>query len=221
MQQIKVGSTTEAGNIISFLLPTTTSKFYLLLNTLECSLEVFIFIFLLLWATSASAGRVILDKSINEFPEDALGGIRTIVRYEVPAPNRHDIAIIFLASPNRNGGLPTKVQVLDDANQEQQLTESEGPDCTLRRVALFHDGSATAAVVATRFVDLASFTQAEPGPMQIQVYQLQPDGDASHSTTVFKASGAPARSKPVCTADDVDAAIDATANSWRSTAVRQ
>jgi hypothetical protein len=178
--------------------------------------------FSLLCAGWAHAERILLDKPLTQFSGDALGGVRTIVQYDTAVPNRHDTAILFLAAPDRPGDLPTKIQVLNANGVEQpDLIDSEGADCTLEHVALFRTGKDVAALVATRVFDTASFSQADPGPMEIQTYQLEVDGDgdAGRSAIVFKAQGTPTRSKPLCAIEDVNNALDAAAKVWRPTAV--
>lgn len=175
--------------------------------------------FSLLCTGWAHAGWIRLDKPLIEFSGDALGGIRTIVRYETAAPDRHDTAILFLAAPDRPGDLPMKIQVLNTNGVERDLIDSEGADCTLEHVALFRAGKDVAAVVATRVFDAASFSQANPGPMELQVYQLEADGNPGRSAIVSKAQGNPTRSKPLCTVEDVDNVLAAAAKIWRPMAV--
>ena len=175
--------------------------------------------FSLLCAGWAHAERIRMDKPLSEFSADALGGIRTVVRYETAAPDRHDTAILFLAAPDRPGDLPMKIQILNTNGVERDLIDSEGADCTIEHVALFRAGKDVAAAVATRVFDAASFSQADPGPMEIQVYQLEADGNPGRSAIVFKAQGNPTRSKPLCTVEDVDKVLAAAAKVWRPTAV--
>jgi hypothetical protein len=175
--------------------------------------------FSLLCTGWAHAEWIRLDKTLTEFSSDALGGIRTIVRYETAAPDRQDTAILFLAAPDRPKDLPTKIQVLNANGVERDLIDSEGADCTLEHVALFRANKDVAAVVATRIFDETSFSQAGPGPMEIQVYQLEADGNPGRSAIVFKAQSHPTRSKPVCTVEDVDNALAAAAKVWRKTAL--
>lgn len=183
---------------------------------------LFLLMFFVIGFNLTYASRIPLDKSLVEFSRDTLGGIRTIVRYEIPTPDRTDIAVLFLSDPMRAGALPMRIQILNEENvEQQQLIESEGADCILNRVALFKAGKEVAAVVATRVFTTASFTQAEPGPMKIQVYQLlQSDGDPGSSNIVFKAKGAEIFSKPICLVNDVDEAIDAVAITWRPNAIQ-
>jgi hypothetical protein len=191
------------------------------MRSLVSSLGAACFGFLLLCAGCAHAERIRMDEPLTRFPRDALGGIQTIVRYEIAAPDRHDTVILFLAAPSRPGALPMKIQVLNTKGVEQEtnLIDSDGADCTLEHVALFRAGKDVAAVVATRLVDAHSISQADPGPMEIQVYQLEADGDPGRSALVFKVQGNPTRSSPLCAVEDVDKALDAAAKAWRPTAV--
>ena len=172
------------------------------------------------WVGPAHGERVSVDKPLTQFAGNALGGIRTVVRYETAAPDRRDTAILFLAAPNRPDALPMEIQVLNAIGIEQHLIDSEGADCTLAQVALFQAGKDLAVIAAIRVFDAASFSQADPGPMDLQVYQLEHDGNAGRSAIVFRAQGKPTRSKPLCATEDVERAIDAAARSWRPSAIK-
>lgn len=113
-----------------------------------------------------------------------------------------------------------KIQVVNTkgAVLHGKLIDSDGADCTLQHVALFRAGTDVAAAVATRLFDGGSVSQSKAGPMEIQIYHLEPDGDPGRSALVFKAQGNPTRAKPICAMKDVDKALDAAANAWTPTA---
>jgi hypothetical protein len=178
-------------------------------------LTALVFAALISSVSAASAEQVPLNKPLEQFAKDALGGIRTILQYGIAEPNRSDVKIVFLEGPSSPGGLPDEIQVLDNVGVEQpDLIESEGADCTLQHVALFREGSRVAVITATRVYDPNFPSQAVPGPMEIQIYQLEPDGGAGRSTIVFRSRVRPIRTQPICSGIDLQDAIAAAAQVW-------
>lgn len=176
--------------------------------------------FLLVFASMAHAERIALDQPTLHFDAGALGGIRTILRYDLPAPDRSDTAILFLAAPTEPGSLPSAVQVAGGSEDwRRPLLDSEGGDCTLARVGLYRAGRAVAVVEAVRHWTHGGPSLADPDAMEVRVYQLGPSSLPGESNPVFRLQGAPTLTRPLCALKDVDAAIDAAARSWRPSAV--
>jgi len=99
------------------------------------------------------------------------------------------------------------------------MQHSEGADCSLEHVGIFRAGCDVAVLAATRIFDAAYFIQANAGPMAIQAYQLESDGNAGRSPIVLKAQGRLARTQPLCAGEDVETAIKSAASGWRRVAV--
>ena len=87
--------------------------------------------------------------------------------------------------------------------------DSQGADCVLERTALVHQNGVVALVDAVRVFDAATIRSgySVPASFDLQVYRLQQGDDATESSLVFRASGTPRRTLPLCSTDSVQQAI--------------
>ena len=165
-----------------------------------------------LGAVTARTEQVTFHGALTQFAPDALGGIRSILRYDAARPDRRETAIIFLGGPARGGELPQEIQVLGQTDDRRHLADVEGADCTLERVAVLRDPAGVSVITATRVFKISAFrggpSQADPAPMDIQVYRLEDGGDGGESELVLRAHDPPSQTGPICKSADVQRAID-------------
>ncbi len=167
------------------------------------------------------AEQVVLTTPIAAFPHSALGGIRTVIRYAVPRPDRTEVDYLLLGEPSDNttGAPPIDIQVEGPHGDPITLSDIEGADCTLARTAIIRAGNGVVLISATRVDDtkqVLAGSLSQPGAMDIWVYRSRAGGEPGESSPVFTAEAAPTRTKPVCLKAEVEQAVDTTAQTLLS-----
>ena len=167
---------------------------------------------LLLLGPHASAEQVLLKAAASTFAPSSLGGITSIMRYEVARPDRINVDYLLLASPETNTGetLPVQIQVLGLHGEEATLSDVEGADCTLSKVAIFRQGPLITLAEAVRVFNTPQFLHggmSQPGAMYIHIYHRHDGGDAGESSPLFQEDQPPVRTGPLCLAADVQKAL--------------
>lgn len=171
---------------------------------------------LMLEVPQAQAEQVILNGFEQDFPAGAMGGIRKVIRYRQTRPDRTDTAITFLGGAG-SSTLPEQIEILSQVGDQVHPVDSQGADCVLERTALIHQNGKVALIDAVRVFDTASMQAgySSPVPLDLHVYQLEKSTDETESGLVFKASGKPYRTAPLCSDTDVRQAIATAARAIR------
>ena len=156
----------------------------------------------------APAQQVAPERFIQRFPVGTMGGIETVLRYRQARPDRTDTAILFLAHVDRDG-IPEQVEVLGPTGDQVHPVDSQGADCVLERIALIRRNDGVILVDAVRVYDAANLQAgySTAAAFNLQVYRLGVGDDTTDSSLVFRASGRPVRSPPLCSERSVQQAI--------------
>ena len=170
----------------------------------------------LLACQPARAEQVVLTAPVTAFTPSSLGGIRTVVRYAVPRPDRSEIDYLLLGEPSGDaaGSPPTAIQVEGPHGDQATLSDIDGADCILARTAIIRSGHGVVLISATRTdstKQVLAGSLSGPGVMDIWVYRSRAGGEPGESSPVFTADPTPARTKPMCSGADVQQAVETTA----------
>ena len=167
---------------------------------------------IVLGSQPAWAEQVVLTAPVTAFSPSGLGGIRTVVRYALPRPDRSEVDYLLLGEPSGDtaDAMPTAIQVEGPHGDPVTLSDIEGADCTLARTAIVRAGNGVVLISATRADDtkqVLAGSLSQPGPMEVRVYRSRPGGEPGESSPVFTADASAARTKPVCSKAEVEQAI--------------
>jgi len=162
----------------------------------------------------AHAEQVEFYAPVTQFAHDKGGRIHMVICYALPVADRSDIAWVFLGDPASNGMMPRQIRVVDAHGNALNVVSSEGADCILHRVSLFHEGDDYVLALASRHV-AGKVAEADSSPMEIQLYRLNTNEAAGAEPTVFKPELAPVETRPACIAYDIDQAINEVMRQWR------
>ena len=143
----------------------------------------------------------------TRFGPRQLGGVTRIVRYLVPQPDRSETDYLLLTEGGAAASAPEAVQVIGQGGELVHLADTEGADCTLERVriSVLAGGGAEVVYAARVFSGaLKSYVISDPAPMQVSVFRARTARDPGDSSVVFRLTGPPRRSRPVCRLKDVE-----------------
>ena len=161
-------------------------------------------------AGAALAQPVMLTGTVTQFAPDALGGIRTIIRYAVPRPDRSETDYLLLGAP-AEGGASVAIQI-EGANGPVSLADVEGADCTLARTEILRTRRGVVLIRAARIDGVKQAmagSLAQPGPIDIRTFYPRAGGDVGQSSPVFVADAHDVlRKEHVCTPVDMQRALD-------------
>ena len=161
----------------------------------------------------ASAEPVVLAAPITQFAADALGGIRTVVRYGVARPDREESDYLLLGEESGRDAVPTQIQVQGVHGDDVVLSDVDGADCTLARAAILRRGAKVVLLWAVRVFDVKRMMaggNALPGAMHIYIYHRH-EGGNGESSPLFRADAEPIRTAAVCSSAEVQGVIDTAA----------
>jgi hypothetical protein len=167
---------------------------------------------LYLVAPNAFAEQILPNTAVSQFEPSSLGGITSIMRYEVARPDRTEVDYLLLTAPETPKGnkLPVQIQVQALHGEAASLSDVDGADCTISKAAIFRQGSQITLAEAIRVFDAQQILRggmSQPGPMDIHIYYRREGGDAGESSPLFQEDAPPRRTGPLCLAADVRKAI--------------